>query len=379
MTVIGCTEFSEREGILFGEWAACCDARFVLDGVIGEYGEWCSHSPKILFLAKEAHDNKGVLGDVDYDVRAIFRRWEHFAYGNSKKIDPILPRNCGYWAFALEKWWKDNSEICEELPTSVAACNAAFQRTALVNLKKTAGGKFAEPSQIAQSASEHRKFIKRQLELLDADITVCCGDVVFEIAESLLGSFESQNSSGRLFKRSGKVWINQWHPSYMRSDLQKLHRLNGALTGDPGNPPLFNARDPRPAFPTTMTKHTYRAYWERKASPNSMALADEVLGIIRSFAPPTEWNYRMFHIGLSENGKINNYAWCNPRRNRPNLSIRLAQSPETARELVDSGLDLLPYDSRNKAYGIGLEAADVEQHRVLILNVLKTARDRSLS
>ena len=140
---------TEREEMLFAEWTKRCEARFVCDGVIGDYGDWCLQKPKILFLAKEAHDNKGVLEDVGYDLRVLLRRWNEYTH----KISPILPRNCGYWAFALERWWNDHSEFCDQAPTNLAARNAAFQRAALVNLKKTAGGNSAEPNQIAVFAA----------------------------------------------------------------------------------------------------------------------------------------------------------------------------------------------------------------------------------
>lgn len=121
-----------------------------------------------------------------------------------------------------------------------------------------------------------------------------------------------------------------------------------------------------------------RAYWVGRSSEQIMGVADEVLELIRTFSPGTALRYRKEHIGLTEDGAANNFAWFEANKSRLNLSLRLDQSPEITHELEDAGLDLLTYNPHFKAYRIRLAPGDVVKHRVVLMRMLSAARQRSL-
>lgn len=123
---------------------------------------------------------------------------------------------------------------------------------------------------------------------------------------------------------------------------------------------------------------TDRAYWERKSTPATMAIADQILLLIKSFAPNARWLYRSAHVGLTESGRANNFAACWPQKSRLLLLIRLPQSREVDAELSAAGMDVMSYDSRNSSYRIRLAGSDIVQNRDLLQRLLMEARRRSV-
>ena len=45
---------------------------------------------------------------------------------------------------------------------------------------------------------------------------------------------------------------------------------------------------------------TDRAYWEKRSSGSSLAIADDLLGVVKEFDPILELKYNKFYIGLSQ-------------------------------------------------------------------------------
>ena len=51
-----------------------------------------------------------------------------------------------------------------------------------------------------------------------------------------------------------------------------------------------------------------RAYWEKKGSKESVGIVDECLGILKANNPKLELKYNRFYIGLTEDGRPNNFV-----------------------------------------------------------------------
>src|SRR5271166_730209 len=51
-----------------------------------------------------------------------------------------------------------------------------------------------------------------------------------------------------------------------------------------------------------------RSYWESKGSKATVAAADQLLSIVKEFDPALELKYNKFYIGLSKDGKVNNFV-----------------------------------------------------------------------
>lgn len=119
---------------------------------------------------------------------------------------------------------------------------------------------------------------------------------------------------------------------------------------------------------------TDRSYWEKRATPATLAMADECLEIMREFVPRLDFNYNKFYIGLSHNGRTNNFAVLRPQKNALRLDIRLTKSAEIEEEMEQAEIDLLDY-SRWGRYRIRVSPSEFEKHRDLFSRYLKLSNE----
>ena len=118
---------------------------------------------------------------------------------------------------------------------------------------------------------------------------------------------------------------------------------------------------------------TDRAYWEKAATEETVALADKLLTYIHGFAPTYELKYNKFYIGLAVKGQADNFVVFRPRKNVILLEIRLPKSEEQQKQITEQGLDLLGYDRWGK-YRIRLTAGDVDKHKDYLSSLMKQAK-----
>lgn len=119
-----------------------------------------------------------------------------------------------------------------------------------------------------------------------------------------------------------------------------------------------------------------RSYWEKRATHTSVAIADELYSLIKTFDPAIELKYNKFYIGLAKNGQPNNFAIFRPQKNGLRLEIRLAKSEDVEAKLNETGLDLMEY-SRWGRYRIRLTKDDIKKHSVFLQELLKKAYEES--
>lgn len=122
---------------------------------------------------------------------------------------------------------------------------------------------------------------------------------------------------------------------------------------------------------------TDRAYWEKRGSKNTVAMADEMLDIIKKFDPSLEMKYNKFYIGLARNGQPSNFVVFRAQKDWLRAEVRLERSDETQAQLEAAGLDLMDYDTRWGRYRIRLSQGDVKKHEVFLTTLLKRAYDES--
>jgi predicted transport protein len=118
---------------------------------------------------------------------------------------------------------------------------------------------------------------------------------------------------------------------------------------------------------------TDRSYWEARASKQTLAMTDEMLGVVRALDPDLELKYNKFYIGLAKNGKPNNFAIFRPKRDWLRLEIWLDRSDEMQAQLDKEGLDVMDYDSRWGRYRIRLAAGDTTKHKDFLATLLAKA------
>jgi hypothetical protein len=74
---------------------------------------------------------------------------------------------------------------------------------------------------------------------------------------------------------------------------------------------------------------TDRNYWETiKGTKQTVALADQLLDIVKEISPNLELKYNKYYIGLANNGQPNNFAIFRAKKSSMLLEIRLKHSPD---------------------------------------------------
>jgi predicted transport protein len=118
---------------------------------------------------------------------------------------------------------------------------------------------------------------------------------------------------------------------------------------------------------------TDRSFWEARASKQTLAMADEILKLVKAFDPGLELKYNKFYIGIAKGGQPNNFVIFRPKKDWLRLEVRLERSEETQAELDESGLDVMDYDSRWGRYRLRLTPADATKHQEFIVAFLEKA------
>lgn len=122
---------------------------------------------------------------------------------------------------------------------------------------------------------------------------------------------------------------------------------------------------------------TDRAYWEKRATKQTLAMTDEMLAWVREIEPKAEPKYNKFYIGLAVNGRPNNFVTFAPKKDWVRIEIRSELSEETQAQLDASGLDLMTYDARWGNYRIRVTKPDLAKHRELLTDLMRRAHGDS--
>jgi hypothetical protein len=116
---------------------------------------------------------------------------------------------------------------------------------------------------------------------------------------------------------------------------------------------------------------TDRSYWENRGTKETVALADEMLEMVKTFAPDLELKYNKFYIGLAKDGQPNNFVVFRAKKNSFRAEIRLPSSPEIDQQLEAAGIDVMEYEAKWSRYRLRLTKNDIKKHHDLLLRLLK--------
>jgi predicted transport protein len=105
---------------------------------------------------------------------------------------------------------------------------------------------------------------------------------------------------------------------------------------------------------------TDRAYWEKRATKATVALADQILELLKAFDPTLELKYNKFYIGLSKDGQPYNFVSFRPKKNQLNFELKLPQSDQIDEKVEATGLETLEYNKRWGQYRLRLTKEDIK-------------------
>lgn len=118
---------------------------------------------------------------------------------------------------------------------------------------------------------------------------------------------------------------------------------------------------------------TDRDYWIKRGTNETVALADELLEVVREYYSGFELKYNKFYIGLAKDGQPNNFVIFRPRKKDLNIEIKLPQSEEVQKIIDDASLDDMGYDTRWGNYRIRISKQDLKKNKEAYNILLKMA------
>jgi len=190
-------EINKKIDLLFDEYEKSSSSpRLVRDGVI-DPKKWDKSACKIVFLLKERNLNTIQRDKLikDHQEKEIYDFRLSCQRGHWKVL--------GQWAYALNVLWGAGVPIFTEAQRQHIE---AFHATAILNLKKTAGGAVSNSKIILDEGLAFKKLLARQFDLIRQDVVICGGKGdTYYTAEKILGGHEY----GR--------WVDFYHPSCRKS------------------------------------------------------------------------------------------------------------------------------------------------------------------
>ena len=124
---------------------------------------------------------------------------------------------------------------------------------------------------------------------------------------------------------------------------------------------------------------TDRAYWEKRATKETVALADQMLELLRSFDPTLNLKYNKFYIGLEKDGQPYNFVMFRPKKNQLNFEFKLPQTDELDAKIDEADLNTLEYNKRWGLYRLRLTKDDIKSKSDVLRDLSQLAYERRAS
>jgi hypothetical protein len=118
-----------------------------------------------------------------------------------------------------------------------------------------------------------------------------------------------------------------------------------------------------------------RAYWVKRGSKETVALADDLIQLIHSVTGDDQLalKYNRHYIGLAKQGIPNNYITMRPRKGHIGIDFKIPRSDELTSRLEDQGFDVLPYDARSNNYKLRLTDRDFATRHEMLMALIRQA------
>ena len=115
-----------------------------------------------------------------------------------------------------------------------------------------------------------------------------------------------------------------------------------------------------------------RPYWEKRATPKTMQMTDELFEMIRELDASLEPKYNKFYIVPAKHGQPMSFVTFRPKKAFLRIDVRLKHSPEKEHELEEAGIDLMDY-SKSGRYRMRFHPEELQRHRECIKGLIADA------
>jgi hypothetical protein len=125
---------------------------------------------------------------------------------------------------------------------------------------------------------------------------------------------------------------------------------------------------------STSAVSTDRQYWLKKATSETVAMADKLLAIVHDVTESKniELNYNKHYIGLASGGVANNFILMKPRKQNVLLLVKLPRTDEVT-ELIEQSLELISYDNRWNLYQVRVTQNDLAESNGALRELISRA------
>ena len=121
---------------------------------------------------------------------------------------------------------------------------------------------------------------------------------------------------------------------------------------------------------------TDRAYWEKRATKETVALADQLFDLLRKFDPTLTLKYNKVYIGLAKDGQAYNFVSFIPKKKHIIFRLRLPQADELDNKIDEAGLDAPEYSKNRRLYRLRLTEEDIKSNPEILGELSRLAYDR---
>ncbi len=128
-----------------------------------------------------------------------------------------------------------------------------------------------------------------------------------------------------------------------------------------------------------LTAPTDRAYWEVRATKETVSLADDILNCLKEFDDDLTLNFNKFYIGIEKEGQPFNFVAFKPNKTRINFEIKLPLDEGIDQKISSTGLDTLGYDRRSGSYRIQLSPNEIANNREILTELSQLAYKRRMN
>lgn len=202
-------DIKEKEKEIFDKLRKI-DPNIIEDGIVSEE-EYLDSKYKILYIMKEVNGGAGWnLKDFLYKGGRS-QTWDNVA----RWTEGLLNINQEYnWSYLEE-----NNENRRKY---------YLKKIGVINLKKTSGHHTADNKKISMAASENRNLIKKQVDLYNPDIIICCGtadDFVKNYFDSKFVNWSMTKRGIQYIKCNNKIIVSFAHPEARIRDAYLYYSL----------------------------------------------------------------------------------------------------------------------------------------------------------
>ena len=119
-----------------------------------------------------------------------------------------------------------------------------------------------------------------------------------------------------------------------------------------------------------------RGFWERKASPESLQVCDDIVAMINTTRPNIQAKYNKHYIGLTGRQGVQNFVQMRPRKAGFVIAeFKIPFNEEIDSVIEESSLDKLPYKKQWRQFRVRIRKSDLDESGQVIKQLIESAHE----